>query len=384
MNDIRWLPLVFAVLIAFAYFGLVMQSKFRLLLATEHRARFFTDFPKRFANMMTIAFGQKKMFKEPGAGIMHAFIFWGFLVLQIRTAYVMVCAFIPGAQIPFIHHPYTLIKEVTALVVLGAVIWAAYRRIVTKPKRLSLSGEAILILGLIGGLMVSDMLLDGFAYALAQKDVGFDNALFFDWKELGSLAQRQEAIAAELAWAPIGSTLAGLFSGVSSQSLMMLQELAYWLHIGIVLVFLNLLPGSKHFHVITSIPNTFFADLKPRGALEQIKDMDKQEKFGVGDAKDFTWKQVLDTYTCTECGRCEVNCPTTITGKALNPKLLDRRHPQSPLRARGGADGRQPSRTRGRRRTGRSKSTASRSSKRSRKRRSGTARRVARARRRAR
>jgi len=322
MNDIRWLPLVFAVLIAFAYFGLIMQAKFRLLLVTEHRARFLSDIPKRFANMMTIAFGQKKMFKEPGAGIMHAFIFWGFLVLQIRTAYVMVCAFYPGAQIPFIHHPYTLMKELTALVVLGAVIWAAYRRIVVKPKRLSLSGEAIVILGMIGGLMVSDMLLDGFAYALAQKDVGFENALFFDWNDLGTAAQRHEAITSELAWAPIGSTLASLFSGVSAQTLMSLQELAYWLHIGIVLVFLNMLPGSKHFHVITSIPNTFFADLKPRGALEQIKDMDKQEKFGVGDVKDFTWKQVLDTYTCTECGRCEVNCPTTITGKVLNPKFL--------------------------------------------------------------
>jgi len=322
MNDVRWLPLIFAMLIAFAYFGLVMQSKLKLLLVTEHRARFFSDFPKRFSNMMTIAFGQTKMFKEPGAGIMHAAIFWGFLVLQIRTAYVMVCAFVPGAQIPFVHHPYTLIKEITALVVLGAVIWAAYRRIVTKPARLSLSGEAIMILGMIGGLMVSDMLLDGFAYALAQKDIGFDNALFFDWQHLGTAAARQEAISTELAWAPIGSTVASLFSGISAQTLMALQEIAYWLHIGIVLVFLNMLPGSKHFHVITSIPNTFFADLKPRGAIELIKDIDKQEKFGVGDVKDFTWKQVLDTYTCTECGRCEINCPTVITGKVLSPKFL--------------------------------------------------------------
>ena len=322
MNDMRWLPLIFAILAAFGYFAMVMQSKFRLLLITQHRARFFQDIPKRFANMMTYAFGQKKMFKEKSAGIMHALIFWGFLVLQIRTAYVMVCAFFPGAQIPWVHHQYTLIKEITALAVLGGVIWAAYRRIVTKPARLSLSGEAIMILGMIGGLMVSDMLLDGAAYALAQKASGFENALFFDWKELGTAAERTAAIQSELAWAPIGGALASLFSGLESTTLMMLQELMYWVHIGIVLVFLNLLPGSKHFHVITSIPNTLFADIKPRGAIEQIKDMDKQEKFGVGDVRDFTWKQVLDTYSCTECGRCQVNCPTTITGKVLNPKFL--------------------------------------------------------------
>jgi Fe-S oxidoreductase len=322
MNDMRWLPLIFAILAAFGYFAMVMQSKFRLLLITQHRARFFQDIPKRFANMMTYAFGQKKMFKEKSAGIMHALIFWGFLVLQIRTAYVMVCAFFPGAQIPWVHHQYTLIKEITALAVLGGVIWAAYRRIVTKPARLSLSGEAIMILGMIGGLMVSDMLLDGAAYALAQKASGFENALFFDWKELGTAAERTAAIQSELAWAPIGGALASMFSGLESTTLMMLQELMYWVHIGIVLVFLNLLPGSKHFHVITSIPNTLFADIKPRGAIEQIKDMDKQEKFGVGDVRDFTWKQVLDTYSCTECGRCQVNCPTTITGKVLNPKFL--------------------------------------------------------------
>ena len=322
MNDMRWLPLIFAVLIAFAYFAMVMSAKLKLLLVTQHRARFFSEVPRRVANVMTYAFGQKKMFKEKSAGFMHAFIFWGFLVLQLRTLYLMVCAFFPSAQIPLIHHQYTLIKELTALVVLGAVIWAAYRRIVTKPARLSLSGEAIVILGMIGGLMVSDMLLDGFAYALAQQPSGYTNALFFDWDTLTTVAERQQALSAEFAWAPIGSALGSLFSGLSPATLMALQEIAYWLHIGIVLVFLNLLPGSKHFHVITSIPNVLFSDLKPRGALEQIKDMDKQEKFGVGDARDFTWKQVLDTYTWTECGRCGVNCPTTITGKVLNPKFL--------------------------------------------------------------
>ena len=85
MNDIRWLPLIFALLVAFGYFAIVMQAKLRLMLATQHRARFFEKLPQRFANVMTNALGQKKMFKEKGAGLMHAFIFWGFLVDRKST-----------------------------------------------------------------------------------------------------------------------------------------------------------------------------------------------------------------------------------------------------------------------------------------------------------
>lgn len=322
MNDFRWLPLLFAALMAFAYFGLIMQGKFRLLLVTEHRERFFQDLPKRFANVMTYAFGQKKMFKEKGAGIMHAFIFWGFLVLQLRTLYLMVCAFIPDARIPFIHHEYNLAKDLTELVVFAMLSWAAWRRLVTKPARLTFSGEALLILGMIGGLILSDFLLDGFAFALAQQPTGYENALFFDWETLTTDAARAAAVAEEMRYAPVGAVFSHLVGWMSPEGLMAGQEIVYWIHIGIVLTLLNLLPGSKHFHVITAIPNVMFSEIRPRGAIEPIKDIEKQEKFGVGDVKDFTWKQVLDTYTCTECGRCSVNCPTTITGKVLNPKML--------------------------------------------------------------
>jgi Fe-S oxidoreductase len=320
MNDFRWLPLIFALLAAFGYFGLVMQGKLRLLLASEHRERFFTSFPQRVVNVLTYALGQKKMFKEKGAGIMHAFIFWGFLVLQLRTAYLMVCAFVPDARIPFIHGGYSLAKDITELVVFTMICWAAWRRLVTKPSRLTLSAEAVAILGMIGGLILSDFLLDGFALALASSPEGHDSALFI--ASGLSDAARAQAVAAELAHAPVGAFFASLFSGLEPTTLMAGQEVAYWVHIGIVLVFLNLLPGSKHFHVITSVPNVLFGELGPRGALEPIQDIDNQEKFGVSDVKDFTWKQVLDTYTCTECGRCSVNCPTTITGKVLNPKKL--------------------------------------------------------------
>ncbi|MCA9164844.1 MAG: hypothetical protein KDA62_17755, partial [Planctomycetales bacterium] len=168
MSDMRWLPLISALLVAFGYFGYIMQTKFRLLLVAQHRERFFEQLAVRAKNVFVYAFGQKKMFKEKGAGLMHAFIFWGFLVLQIRTIFLFACAFDPSVKLP-LHGPYTFLKDITELIVLVALGVAAYRRLVTKPARLSFSGEALLILGLIGTLILSDFLLDGTAFALAMK-----------------------------------------------------------------------------------------------------------------------------------------------------------------------------------------------------------------------
>jgi len=322
MSEMRWLPVVFAVLMAGAYFGMIMKGKLQLLTVAEHRARFFTQLPLRFANVLTYAFGQKKMFKEKGAGIMHAFIFWGFLVLQIRTLYLFAVGFDSSARLPILHHEYMFAKDMTELIVLAMICWAFYRRVITKPARLTLSGEGLLILAMIGGLVLSDFLLDGCAFALGMH--ASEQALFFDWaslKEQGAAAI-EAAVGEEMAAAPVGALFGHMLSGVSVTTLAAFQEIFYWVHIFIVLTLLNLLPGSKHFHVITAIPNVFFGETGPKGAIEPIRDLEHRETFGVGDVKDFTWRQYLDLYTCTECGRCAVNCPTTITGKTLNPKLL--------------------------------------------------------------
>jgi len=323
MHDLRWLPAIAALLVALGYFGMIIQGKFRLLLVAQHRPRFFQKLPQRFANVITYAFGQKKMFKEKGAGVMHAFIFWGFLVLQIRTIYLFSCTFNADGRIPLVHDEYALIKDVTEVIVLFMIGVALYRRLVSKPKRLTFSGEALAILFMIAGLILTDFLVDGFAFALAQQTSGFEGALFFDWSQLaGDPAARAAAIAHEMSYAPIGGALAGAFSGFSPGALAAGQELSLWAHLFIVLTLLNMLPGSKHFHVITAIPNVFFGEIKERGAIEPITQLEERETFGVGDVTDFTWRQYLDLYTCTECGRCSVNCPTTITGKTLNPKML--------------------------------------------------------------
>ena len=319
----RVLPMVFALAAALGFFAVVMLGKLRLLgLAAGQRdfgavlatgaanlTRRVLRLPRTLGTVLVYFLGQRKFFKkqERSSGVMHAFIFWGFLVLAIRSLYLITIAFVPDARVPLSHDGYSLLKDVTELVVLVAVCFALYRRLVTRPSRLTASGEAVVILFMIGSLMVTDFLYDGFLFGTALAD-GTASPELLD----------------EMAFAFVGGALGQAFQGVDPALGAALRELFYWSHICILLVFLNLLPGSKHFHVITSLFNVFLSDVdvRPRGALAPIEDLEEQETFGVSHVLEFTPKQLLDTYTCTECGRCTVNCPTTITGKPLNPKKL--------------------------------------------------------------
>jgi Fe-S oxidoreductase len=141
---------------------------------------------------------------------------------------------------------------------------------------------------------------------------------------LGQNASRMVITAAQdsegrfLSW-----MLKPMFETMSIDSVHIWFEVYWWLHIGLVLGFLNYLPFSKHLHVLTSIPNVYFLNLKPRGGLKPLNlEAENVEKFGASDIQDLTWKQLLDGYTCTECGRCTASCPANITGKILSPRKI--------------------------------------------------------------
>ena len=315
MTDVRALPMTIALLVALTVFGRIMWGKFQLLWLASGRddmkaymAHVGAEVPQRLWNVLVYFLGQKKFFKpqERSTGIMHAFIFWGFLVLQIRTIYLVTIAFIPDAHLPF-HNQYAFLKDITELVVFVMVAWAMYRRIFVKPERLTLSLEAIAVLGMIMALVISDFC--------------FDASLFAHGIVTDSLTP---ALASEMDYAIIGAALAKLLVELQPETLLYIREVSYWTHIWVVLTFLNILPGSKHFHVITSVLNVFLSEisLTPHGRIRAIDDIEEQEHFGVSHVLQFDPNQLLDTYTCTECGRCTVNCPTSITGKPLNPKLL--------------------------------------------------------------
>lgn len=289
-------------LTAIGFFLAALWPKLKVLLLAGPENRF--DRPvKRLVHTLRIAFLQTKLLKHKKAGWMHALIFWGFLDLLIRAAHYFVIGFFQHISIPTpgletVHLIYNFQKDIFVSLVMLATLYALYRRLVLRPPRLTLSGEGLLILLLILAIMVSDFAFEGTYFAANP--------------ERGSLAE------------PLGYGFSFLLKGVSLNALTFFHNLTYWTHVLAILIFLNLLPRSKHFHIITSIPNVFFSHVAGRGnQLSRIDFADEsKESFGVTQIQDFTWKKLLDLHTCTECGRCDLFCPALNSGKPLSPKEL--------------------------------------------------------------
>ena len=304
------------ILTAVGVFGHTIYRRFLLLRAARPEPR-FDRFGERLRGVLVYAFGQKKFLSgEQPAGWMHFVIFWGFITVAIRTLTLFGQGYAPHFYLPGLHPdglggPYLLLKDTVEGGVIIAVLIALYRWLFAHPRRLfgfapaekrlaqQSHWEALVILFFILGLMVTDFLYDGARFALESDPL--------------NLSERH--------WAFLGSAVASLMQGMEQKALKLLGDLSWWLHIVIILIFLNLLPRSKHFHIITAIPNVFFRKLEPAGALS-LMDLEKGETYGTSRIDQFTWKQVLDMYSCTECGRCSSACPATASGKPLAPRQL--------------------------------------------------------------
>ncbi len=316
-------PLLMSLLIivALTVFGRTMVRKLQLLKALRPVDR-SNHLKERLQSMVVLAIGQKRLAgrsKERSSGIMHALIFWGFCVLLIRSLQLYGQGFHEEFQLPFLGgdylfgYLYIALKDIMEGVVLVMIVWAVIRRAVLKPKRMHSTVEAYLILGLIGVLMVSDLLHDGARYNLIQLYNNPDSIHYFTHPQYGS----------EILWAPISAGAGGLISGMSAETNTVIMALMFWLHIITQLVFLNLLPFGKHFHVITAIPNVFLKSLGYPHEKPRLLDLEDEaawegEALGINHIHQLNWKQGLDLYTCTECGRCKEVCPTYTTDKPLN------------------------------------------------------------------
>ncbi|MBK8251889.1 MAG: (Fe-S)-binding protein [Polyangiaceae bacterium] len=316
---------------------------------------------ERLKGTYIYAFVQKKMGNYPLAGLAHKAIFIGFMVLLLRSLMLWGRGFDPAfnlwllgptpVKLPIfgalpLGHIYDFLKDVTASMVLFGALVFLYFRIVKAERRMTLSGEGILILAIICTMMLADMVYDGASHVLHAKYASAEACA-----ELGEkLCQRVQVVTAHLgpatgeekiAWgffpSPAGSFFASIFEKGGAQNLVLFAHLGFWMHSTLVLVFANLLPHSKHFHIITAIPNVYTRDLSPPGRLplmattsEAIGEMvmkaseepETAEPVGISRIEHFTWKAILDFYTCTECGRCSDNCPAHKTGKMLSPKQL--------------------------------------------------------------
>ncbi len=286
-------------LAALGFFTYLMVPRMRLLFALRPD-NLFDQVPARILGTLKFAIGQWRMPREPIAGLAHIFIFSGFTIVSLATVTHFVHAFAPDWHFPGLGGAggaaYSLVKDSSELLVLLGVGYGLWRRLKKAPSRVGRSWEGVFVLFMILTLMLTDFMVS--AGEFIQRG---ESAL--PWSPGGFLAS--------LAMAPLGPDLAyGLGRG------------AYWLHCAAVLVFLNFLPIGKHFHVITGIPNVFFRNLKVAGYVPKV-DLENSEKFGIQNTADLTWSMALDAYSCTECGRCNVYCPTMLTGKPLSHRQLN-------------------------------------------------------------
>jgi len=311
----------------------------------------FDRLPERLEAVWTFAFWQKKMRYYLLAGLAHQLIFLGFGVLLLRTLVLWGRGFDPSFNLwllapgTVLGTAYGLAKDIFALLVIFGALTFVYLRVVRREKRMTLSGEGLVILGIIVTMMVSDLFYDGASLVMNSRYAEF----------CGSSASTDACLRVQKFIAPLdpahlnvplsfsllepgGTLVALLLNGAGLTFLTVLGTLGFWTHSTLVLVFLNILPYSKHFHIITAIPNVFLGDLTPKGRLRPlaknteelmglVEKASENEDMGVarigyGRIEHFSWKDMVDFYTCTECGRCSDNCPAFITGKKLSPKQL--------------------------------------------------------------
>ena len=313
---------------AMLVFAATLSMRARLLLAAQPAAR-LDRVPQRLGRALVLGLGQKKFLAgEQPAGIMHALIFWGFMVLMLQVVILFGRAFDASWNIPGfgpsqpLGPPFLIARDVLEVIVIVGVLYMLYRRVILHTPRLfgavraeqryhdAPHWEGVLILVFILMIMVGGLLYDG--GHLVAKDIHGNERDF----------------------APLTAAVAASLGGLGRSAANTVSDAGWWMHCLTILVFLNLLPLSKHFHIITAIPNVFFAKLPPRAverplAVVQVPaaavaalDPPPAGRAGVTSLADLSWKQVLDAFTCTECGRCTAVCPASASGSPLAPRQL--------------------------------------------------------------
>ena len=288
----------------------------------------------RWYNMIRIAFGQSKMVTKPIAGILHVIVYVGFIIINIELIEIILDGLFGTHRLfaPYAGELYNLLIasfEILAALVLVSVVLFWLRRNAIKIRRFwkpEMKGWPkkdadyilyfeIVLMTLFLSMNATDQLLQEFG------ETNYTQAGLF----------------------PVSKLLTPLFSSFSIESLIVLERTFWWLHIIGILIFLNYLYYSKHLHILLAFPNTFFQNLNPKGSFKNNEAVTKEvklmmdpsadpyapstedtvpEKFGASDVIDLNWVQLMNAYTCTECGRCTDDCPANQTGKLLSPRKI--------------------------------------------------------------
>ncbi|MBP9085550.1 MAG: 4Fe-4S dicluster domain-containing protein [Kofleriaceae bacterium] len=262
--------------------------------------------PGRLMDVGIYFFGQKKVAEEGPShrtSKHHLFIFWGFLVITIATADLLVSGLVPSVSLKLLpallYTPLYILIDVMNLMVLAMIIWAVIRRTLVRPALIPMTLDAGLILGAIGSLMLTHFIYHGYHIAGELTAGGSVPAAF-----------------------PISGVLGRALAPLTASQAVTGAAMGYWLHILILLTFLNYLPYSKHIHLLGALPNIFTRNRSERRMDLPKIDLEDEKQWGVGNFEQFSWKSLLDTYACTECARCSNYCPAYTTGKNLSPMQL--------------------------------------------------------------
>lgn len=294
-DPVIFAPLLFASCLLFAW---SCYSRFSLVAIGLSEDRFSSPM-LRLKEMLFYAFLQRRVVSRR-FGFNHLFIFWSFLILALANTDFLLGGIFPAlrlARLPEgLYRTLLCIFDLVSLSALAAVGLAALRRIVAPPYPEARSAEAFGILSMIGALMLAYFGLHGAEIALGT----------------------EPAAAVMPVSSLVGSLLATYAHGVP---LATVASCSWWLHAAVLLFFLNYLPYSKHMHILAAIPNCFFKSTE-RSAVPPREEFVTGNSFGTARIDDFTWKDLFDSLSCTECGRCQQECPATATGKPLNPRLL--------------------------------------------------------------
>ena len=322
--------------IGFGYFTLNVKKLIRNINLGRDVNR--SDNPsERWKNMAMIALGQSKMIKRPIAGFLHIIVYVGFVIINLELLEIIIDGLFDThrvfAPLGILYDVLIGSFEILAILVLIAVIVFWIRRNSIKLKRFASSdlkgkpkNDANYILYFEVVLMSLFLLMNASDYHLQNVAGGYGHYI-----QAGSF--------------PVSQYIAPIFDGMSNQLVFMLERTFWWLHISIILVFLNYLYFSKHLHILLAFPNTYYADLNPKGQFDNLESVTNEvklmmdpnadpfaaqpvdenavpSKFGASDVQDLNWVQLLNAYTCTECGRCTSACPANETGKKLSPRKI--------------------------------------------------------------
>jgi heterodisulfide reductase subunit C len=333
MNYLDNLLFLIILCLGFGYFALNVNKLIRNIKLGQDVNR--TDnSSERWKNMAMIALGQSKMVKRPIAGILHIVVYVGFIIINLELLEIIIDGIFGTHRVfSFLGGFYNVLIasfEILAVLVLLAVIVFWIRRNIIKINRFVNSDMKSWPKNDANYILYFEVVLMSLFLIMNASDLWLQQMNVSHYNQAGSF--------------PISQFIAPIFDGLSEGVVVVIERSAWWLHIIGILTFLNYLYFSKHLHILLAFPNTYFADLNAKGKLDNLESVTNEvklmldptadpfaapsnldavpAKFGASDVQDLNWVQLLNAYTCTECGRCTSSCPANQTGKKLSPRKI--------------------------------------------------------------